>query len=147
MYTTRIHLYLTLLALACTTFGASPIQPGQIKNLVTFGDSYTDLSYRLPADGGRRWPLWVAGYGPFNLHGIPQLLVSILISTSDSLAQALPRLAQLVPIISLIVPSPQSWSTSFPTTSTSPAMALFLPPVSFPMKPCTLSGSAPMMSA
>ncbi|TDL28575.1 carbohydrate esterase family 16 protein [Rickenella mellea] len=39
--------------------------PGQIKNLVTFGDSYTDVG--SPADGGTAWPIYAAGYGPFKL--------------------------------------------------------------------------------
>ncbi|KAL4063415.1 carbohydrate esterase family 16 protein [Scleroderma yunnanense] len=45
------------------TAGGSSVQPGQIKNLVTFGDSYTD-----PAYAGFAWPLYVAEYGPFNLY-------------------------------------------------------------------------------
>jgi hypothetical protein len=45
------------------------VAPGQIKNLVTFGDSYTDSSYYPAADGGYQWPTWVAEYGPFNLYG------------------------------------------------------------------------------
>ncbi|KAI6044598.1 carbohydrate esterase family 16 protein [Pisolithus marmoratus] len=45
------------------------IQAGQIKNLVTFGDSYTDSSYYPSYDGGYSWPTYVAGYGPFNLYG------------------------------------------------------------------------------
>ncbi|KDQ55498.1 carbohydrate esterase family 16 protein [Jaapia argillacea MUCL 33604] len=42
------------------------VQPGQIQNLVTFGDSYTDAG--APADGGVAWPTYAAGYGPFNLY-------------------------------------------------------------------------------
>ncbi|KDQ55497.1 carbohydrate esterase family 16 protein [Jaapia argillacea MUCL 33604] len=42
------------------------VQPGQIQNLVTFGDSYTDVVNI--ADGGYAWPTYAAGYGPFNLY-------------------------------------------------------------------------------
>lgn len=45
------------------------VAPGQIKNFVTFGDSYTDTSYYPTADGGYQWPTWAAEYGPFNLYG------------------------------------------------------------------------------
>ncbi|KAH0826353.1 carbohydrate esterase family 16 protein [Lanmaoa asiatica] len=45
------------------------VAPGQIKNFVTFGDSYTDSSYYPTADGGYQWPTWAAEYGPFNLYG------------------------------------------------------------------------------
>lgn len=45
------------------------VAPGQIKNIATFGDSYTDTSYYPTADGGYQWPTWVAEYGPFNLYG------------------------------------------------------------------------------
>lgn len=59
--------------------------PGQIRNLVTFGDSYTDIvsdfticlldSLRASLirvqvdvyDGGVAWPVYAAGYGPFDL--------------------------------------------------------------------------------
>ncbi|KAH7928796.1 carbohydrate esterase family 16 protein [Leucogyrophana mollusca] len=43
------------------------VAPGQIKNFVTFGDSYTDVGYPA-ADGGYAWPTYAAGYGPFNLY-------------------------------------------------------------------------------
>ncbi|KAH7924946.1 carbohydrate esterase family 16 protein [Leucogyrophana mollusca] len=46
---------------------AKGVAPGQIKNFVTFGDSYTDVSYPA-ADGGYAWPTYAAGYGPFNLY-------------------------------------------------------------------------------
>lgn len=51
------------------TASSGAIQAGQIKNLVTFGDSYTDSSYYPSDDGGYSWPTYVAGYGPFNLYG------------------------------------------------------------------------------
>lgn len=45
------------------------IQAGQMQNLVTFGDSFTDTSFYPSDDGGYSWPTYVAGYGPFNLYG------------------------------------------------------------------------------
>jgi len=58
------------LALAFAPALAVGVTPGQIKNLVTFGDSYSDSSYYPAADGGYAWPTWVSEYGPFNLYGI-----------------------------------------------------------------------------
>ncbi|KAI0703969.1 hypothetical protein C8Q76DRAFT_823416 [Earliella scabrosa] len=46
------------------TFAAGP-RPGQIKNLVTFGDSYTDVDGH--ADGGIMWPVFAAQDGHFQL--------------------------------------------------------------------------------
>jgi len=40
--------------------------PGQIKNLVTFGDSYTDVGD--PGDNGTAWPVYAAMYGDFTLY-------------------------------------------------------------------------------
>ena len=40
-------------------------RPGQIKNLITFGDSYSDIN--LPGDNGTAWPLYAAFYGNFKL--------------------------------------------------------------------------------
>lgn len=40
--------------------------PGSIMNLVTFGDSYTDLN--AGSDGGIPWPQYVADEGHFTLH-------------------------------------------------------------------------------
>ncbi|KAG1765727.1 carbohydrate esterase family 16 protein [Suillus placidus] len=48
---------------------AAGVAPGQIKNFVTFGDSYTDSSYYPSADGGYAWPTWAAMYGNLNLYG------------------------------------------------------------------------------
>ncbi|KAI0754370.1 GDSL lipase/esterase [Daedaleopsis nitida] len=56
---------LSLSAIVLTTLAAGP-SPGQIKNLVTFGDSYTDIDAH--ADGGIMWPVFAAGEGKFNLH-------------------------------------------------------------------------------
>ncbi|KAF5356378.1 hypothetical protein D9758_009473 [Tetrapyrgos nigripes] len=44
---------------------AKGITPGQIKNLVTFGDSYTDAG--VPADNGTAWPTYAAGYANVSL--------------------------------------------------------------------------------
>jgi hypothetical protein len=41
-------------------------RPGQIKTLVTFGDSYTDTV--ITGDGGVAWPVYAAGYGNFTLY-------------------------------------------------------------------------------
>ncbi len=43
---------------------------GSIKNLVPFGDSYTDIVN--VGDGGTAWPVYAAGYGNFNLHSFAQ---------------------------------------------------------------------------
>lgn len=50
-----------------TSSGARQLgpRPGQIKNLVTFGDSYTDVV--STGDGGTAWPVYAAGYGNFKL--------------------------------------------------------------------------------
>ncbi|KAI5119097.1 hypothetical protein M0805_004868 [Coniferiporia weirii] len=40
-------------------------EAGQIKNLVTFGDSYTDVV--STGDAGVAWPVYAAGYGGFTL--------------------------------------------------------------------------------
>ncbi|KAF8839794.1 carbohydrate esterase family 16 protein [Paxillus ammoniavirescens] len=58
-----------LLALATPSIAVG-VASGQIKNFVTFGDSYTDSSYYPSADGGYAWPTYAAGYGPFNLVGM-----------------------------------------------------------------------------
>ncbi|TBU30115.1 GDSL lipase/acylhydrolase [Dichomitus squalens] len=47
-----------------STFAVGPA-PGQIKNLVTFGDSYTDIDAH--ADGGIMWPVFAAQDGNFDL--------------------------------------------------------------------------------
>ncbi|KAF9267360.1 carbohydrate esterase family 16 protein [Marasmius fiardii PR-910] len=41
------------------------VKPGQIKNLVTFGDSYTDIV--SVGDGGVAWPVYAAGYAKVSL--------------------------------------------------------------------------------
>ncbi|KAF8664202.1 hypothetical protein AX16_000765 [Volvariella volvacea WC 439] len=45
--------------------GRSPLRPRQIKNLVTFGDSFTDVFY--PADGGLAWPTYLSRYANLSL--------------------------------------------------------------------------------
>ncbi|KAJ7143672.1 carbohydrate esterase family 16 protein [Mycena epipterygia] len=42
------------------------VRPGQIKNLVTFGDSYTDIV--STGDQGIAWPVYAAGYSKTALH-------------------------------------------------------------------------------
>ncbi|PIL25409.1 hypothetical protein GSI_13299 [Ganoderma sinense ZZ0214-1] len=51
-------------AVALSAFAAGPA-PGQIKNLVTFGDSYTDVDGH--ADGGIMWPVFASEDGNFGL--------------------------------------------------------------------------------
>ncbi|KAI0754371.1 GDSL lipase/esterase [Daedaleopsis nitida] len=55
---------LSLSAVILSTFAAGPL-PGQIKNLVPFGDSYTDIDGH--ADGGIMWPVFASEEGKFNL--------------------------------------------------------------------------------
>lgn len=63
-----VKLAFALLALTTSSW-ATGVAPGQIKNFVTFGDSYTDSSYYPTADGGYAWPTWAAMYGGLNLYG------------------------------------------------------------------------------
>ncbi|RPD58829.1 GDSL lipase/acylhydrolase [Lentinus tigrinus ALCF2SS1-7] len=51
-------------SVALSALAVGPL-PGQIKNLVTFGDSYTDVDAH--ADGGIMWPVFAAEDGNFNL--------------------------------------------------------------------------------
>ncbi|KZT69466.1 carbohydrate esterase family 16 protein [Daedalea quercina L-15889] len=53
------------LSFAWTSNGQGPY-PGQIKNLVTFGDSYSDVN--TPGDNGTAWPVYAAMYGNFTLY-------------------------------------------------------------------------------
>lgn len=64
-----VKLVFALLALTTPSW-ATGVAPGQIKNFVTFGDSYTDSSYYPTADGGYAWPTWAAMYGDLNLYGL-----------------------------------------------------------------------------
>jgi len=63
-----VKLVFALLVLTTLSWAAG-VAPGQIKNFVTFGDSYTDSSYYPSADGGYAWPTWAAMYGDLNLYG------------------------------------------------------------------------------
>ncbi|TCD62319.1 hypothetical protein EIP91_007059 [Steccherinum ochraceum] len=56
--------FAALLAFAACALAAGPV-PGQIKNLVTFGDSYTDVV--TIGDGGTAWPVYAARDGHFDL--------------------------------------------------------------------------------
>ncbi|KAJ7020162.1 carbohydrate esterase family 16 protein [Mycena alexandri] len=55
-------------AIAASASGvlAVGVQPGQIKHLVTFGDSYTDVV--ATGDQGTAWPVYAAGYSKTALH-------------------------------------------------------------------------------
>lgn len=58
---------LTLLALPFVTFSQSngPLRKNQIKSIVTFGDSYTDIV--SVGDEGTAWPVYVSGYAGVKL--------------------------------------------------------------------------------
>lgn len=58
--TTVIALLPLLPALTLGKLEGGPFHEDQIKSLVTFGDSYTDVV--LVSDGGTPWPVYVAGY-------------------------------------------------------------------------------------
>lgn len=45
--------------------GGNSLPPKQIRNLVTFGDSYTDVL--AMADGGTMWPVYASGYANVSL--------------------------------------------------------------------------------
>ncbi|KAI0260737.1 GDSL lipase/acylhydrolase [Gloeopeniophorella convolvens] len=51
--------------LASSALAAHGPLPGQIKNLATFGDSYTDVV--VISNGGTQWPVYAAGYAHVNL--------------------------------------------------------------------------------
>ncbi|KAJ6617512.1 GDSL lipase/esterase [Mycena sp. CBHHK59/15] len=55
-----------LCALTISRVHAIGVRPGQIKNLVTFGDSYTDIV--ATGDQGTAWPVYAAGYAKAALH-------------------------------------------------------------------------------
>ena len=55
-------LFLTFCAVSVSALGPAP---GQFKNLITFGDSYTDVG--SPGDNGTAWPVYAADYGNFSL--------------------------------------------------------------------------------
>ncbi|KAJ7826567.1 GDSL lipase/acylhydrolase [Mycena olivaceomarginata] len=53
-------------AIAALGVRAAGVLPGQIKHLVTFGDSYTDVV--ATGDQGTAWPVYAAGYSKTTLH-------------------------------------------------------------------------------
>ncbi|KAJ7171054.1 GDSL lipase/acylhydrolase [Mycena filopes] len=53
-------------AIAASGVHAAGVRPGQIKHLVTFGDSYTDIV--ATGDQGTAWPVYAAGYSKTALH-------------------------------------------------------------------------------
>jgi len=57
-------------AIAASGVHAVGVRPGQIKNLVTFGDSCTDIvaTDRPKGDQGTAWPVYAAGYSKTALH-------------------------------------------------------------------------------
>lgn len=57
-------IWLSLLSCLTTALALGPA-PNQIKNIVTFGDSYSDIV--LAGDGGTAWPLYVADYANLTL--------------------------------------------------------------------------------
>ncbi|KAJ7723270.1 GDSL lipase/esterase [Mycena maculata] len=52
--------------LAVSGINAVGVRPSQIKNLVTFGDSYTDVV--VTGDQATAWPVYAAEYAHVNLH-------------------------------------------------------------------------------
>ncbi|OCB89669.1 carbohydrate esterase family 16 protein [Sanghuangporus baumii] len=57
--------FLTILSCLSTAFALGP--QSRIKNIVTFGDSYTQVE-QATGDGGQAWPVYVADYANLNLH-------------------------------------------------------------------------------
>ncbi|KAJ7129896.1 GDSL lipase/acylhydrolase [Mycena crocata] len=55
-----------LCAFVISAANAVGVKPGQIKHLVTFGDSYTDIV--STGDQGTAWPVYAAGYSKTALH-------------------------------------------------------------------------------
>ncbi|KAF8182925.1 GDSL lipase/esterase [Pholiota molesta] len=58
-------LILSITASSTQSAFANGVSPGQIKNLVTFGDSYTDTV--AISNGGTQWPVYASGYAHVNL--------------------------------------------------------------------------------
>ena len=96
-----------------TTTNGNAVQPGQIKNLVTFGDSYTDPA---AAFSGHSWAAFVAEYGPFNLYCASIRCGYGRVYAYDRVVQRLPSQEQRVPTTLLTVPGLQSRSTNSPPT-------------------------------
>lgn len=60
----KVLLPLSLLSYLTAALALGPA-PQQIKNIVTFGDSYTDIV--SVGDGGTAWPVYTAGYANLTL--------------------------------------------------------------------------------
>jgi phospholipase/lecithinase/hemolysin len=56
----------SVLALSTSAVHGSGVHPEQIKQFVTFGDSYTDIVN--VGDGGVAWPVYAAGYANVSLY-------------------------------------------------------------------------------
>lgn len=56
---------LTAILTSASLISAKGVRRGQIKNIVTFGDSYTDIV--LAGDDGAAWPIYVADYAHLTL--------------------------------------------------------------------------------
>lgn len=65
-FLTVTQVVLTLLRVRHALSSGLGPAPGQIKNLVTFGDSYTDVV--SVGDGGTAWPVYAAGYANVSLY-------------------------------------------------------------------------------
>ncbi|KAF8066944.1 GDSL lipase/esterase [Lyophyllum atratum] len=61
----RLSFPAALAVVYASTAGAAGVLPKQIKNLVTFGDSYTDVVN--VGDGGVAWPVYASGYAKVSL--------------------------------------------------------------------------------
>jgi GDSL-like Lipase/Acylhydrolase len=61
-----VSLTLSALLLPASGTSAAGIRPKQIKNLVTFGDSFTSVDWS--SNGGTPWPVYAAGYAGVKLH-------------------------------------------------------------------------------
>lgn len=62
MLTSYVILLLSTVLQPAVSLG---VRPGQIKSLVTFGDSYTDTV--AISNGGTQWPVYASGYAHVNL--------------------------------------------------------------------------------
>ncbi|KAF9040087.1 GDSL lipase/acylhydrolase [Panaeolus papilionaceus] len=62
-----LALIASLVLAPAVTAASSPVglRPKQIKNLVTFGDSYTDTV--IVSNGGTQWPVYASGFAKVNL--------------------------------------------------------------------------------
>ena len=120
MQSPPILLILTLVVGLClagcvqtTTTDGNAVQPGQIKNLVTFGDSYTDPAAEF---GGHSWAAYVAEYESFNLYCASSRCAYGRVYAYDRVVQRLQNQVQHVPTALLTVPFLQSRSTNSPPT-------------------------------